>query len=533
MNFQFDDLTTQNVRKKFTSCIDGFFGFKKLVELFKEKLRIHSLENIESFFDISTQRENYIGIIKFYFPEENPFPGFQIISRIDQKVLEEILIILINLRYSDLQLGLKFEEIYDIKTEINFFTNLAKITQAHSKQEHFLLTKDYKSFIQSLDFKKEYLEFNISKTNMIMIICELFILHFNFEKKIDTKVYMKHKKSFMDFLSFFKDGFFDFLNLDIFYLITQQIMSSNKIDYQEITEIIKNFNVEHYFTSILELKDISNIPGTHSTDVIFNISGFLSQNSNKKLQWKYMQSHLPYLEQVSVNWSASSKNKIYSQIWKKNNNQGRIKSLIGNIKEHVFDQNIFHKSHETAIKTGQHIASLIQAKKLYKDQIMNFMSFSLGTIVTFEFLLKFQEISHRKVGDVLLMGSCVELRHFHKNIHRLIGFRGNVAGKVKIAYSKNDKILCYVFRLVNLENALGYFGTTHKKIAKALKENDHYFSKWKIEKILEYVKSKVEIYDFSNLILGHKDYRKKLYYILKKIDFCSNFKNFLSIEKTQ
>lgn len=65
----------------------------------------------------------------------------------------------------------------------------------------------------------------------------------------------------------------------------------------------------------------------------------------------------------------------------------------------------------------------------FSNKQIHIISYSLGTVLNFELLLYLQAMnSNIKVGDVLLLGSCIESERFENEVHRLLGKNGIVTG---------------------------------------------------------------------------------------------------------
>lgn len=98
--------------------------------------------------------------------------------------------------------------------------------------------------------------------------------------------------------------------------------------------------------------------------------------------------------------------------------------------------NPFLKAYENAKRTGQVIAHMISKLGLFQNNKKNFIGFSLGTVLVFELLQKLSETNQsHKVGDVLLLGSCIEKEIFETQVWRLLKKNGLLEGKIKVAFS--------------------------------------------------------------------------------------------------
>ena len=102
------------------------------------------------------------------------------------------------------------------------------------------------------------------------------------------------------------------------------------------------------------------------------------------------------------------------------------------------------------------------------------------------------------INNVLLMGGATVIEDSEKSLWRNI-FRENVAGRIINCYSSFDDVLSYLFKICIMKTPIGIMKLNIKD------ENGEY--------------PIVEDYDFSDIKLGHLEYRKKFETILKRIDF--------------
>ena len=102
------------------------------------------------------------------------------------------------------------------------------------------------------------------------------------------------------------------------------------------------------------------------------------------------------------------------------------------------------------------------------------------------------------VNNILLMGEAAVIEESERDVWRNI-FRDYVAGRIINCFSEYDDVLSYLFL------------TFMKKIPIGIKKLDIK------DENKEY--SYIENYDFSDIKLGHLEYRKKFGIILKRINF--------------
>ena len=102
------------------------------------------------------------------------------------------------------------------------------------------------------------------------------------------------------------------------------------------------------------------------------------------------------------------------------------------------------------------------------------------------------------INNVLLMGGATVIEESEKNKWRDI-FKENVAGRIINCYSKCDNVLSILFKSCIFNTPIGIQTLDIKS------EDEEY--------------PIVEDYDFSDIELGHLDYRKNFDIILKKTNF--------------
>ena len=144
---------------------------------------------------------------------------------------------------------------------------------------------------------------------------------------------------------------------------------------------------------------------------------------------------------------------------------------------------------------------LLSNEDFYGCQI-NLVGFSLGCQVIKNFLNEIDEFKNSKnnkfmINNVLLMGGATVIEEYEKNKWKNI-FRENVAGRIINCYSKCDNVLSILFKACIFKTPIGIQKLDIKS------ENGEY--------------QIVEDYDFSDIQLGHTEYRKNFDRILKKIN---------------
>ena len=136
-------------------------------------------------------------------------------------------------------------------------------------------------------------------------------------------------------------------------------------------------------------------------------------------------------------------------------------------------------------------------EEFYDCQI-NLVGFSLGCHVVMSCIKELNEFKYHgfMINNVLLMGGATVIEDSEK--WRDI-FKDNVAGRIINCYSKFDDVLSYLFTICMTKIPIGIDRLNIKN------ENNEF--------------SKNEDYDFSDIKLGHLQYRKKFEIILERIKF--------------
>ena len=147
---------------------------------------------------------------------------------------------------------------------------------------------------------------------------------------------------------------------------------------------------------------------------------------------------------------------------------------------------------------GRMLALFLMNNDEFSDCQINLVGFSLGCQVIAKCLDELHQFKCKKfmVNNVLLMGGATVIEN--KEIWRDICI-DNVAGRVINCHSKYDDVLSYLFKICIGKAPIGIDKIDIKD------EKGEY--------------AIVDNYDFSDIKLGHLDYRKKFKIILKRINF--------------
>ena len=129
------------------------------------------------------------------------------------------------------------------------------------------------------------------------------------------------------------------------------------------------------------------------------------------------------------------------------------------------------------------------------------------------------------IGDLCLMGGCNDLTTFGHNLHKLIGSKGSVQGKVTVMYSMYDSVLAYLFKSIRLgEYPLGYKRMSKQFLADCLIEQDEMFKTMSRQQVIDYIDSRVENVDMSELVNSHFVFKYRLRRTLPYFDFVGDLK---------
>ena len=284
-----------------------------------------------------------------------------------------------------------------------------------------------------------------------------------------------------------------------------------------------------------------------SKTMILGVSGFLSEDSDKSEEWMQLVFQCDFNDIVALNWSSDNFENLTNNIWPTLHNtistnfanreteHGNSKLLSGiNVVLDLYKDNPFIKAYKNAEVTGAHLCeAMLQTSEFRAHRRLDIVSFSLGTVVALNMLLTLEQsgseslkagVNDFYLGDVVLMGSCVDQKQFLNNVHRLIGTNGIVKGRLIVVFTKNDSVLKYLFKLARLnENAIGFHNITVDEVVDALHNQDAYLGKLQKCEIEAIVRNKFSCYDLTGVIESHGDYRKKLGYVLKIIGFKNSY----------
>ena len=160
----------------------------------------------------------------------------------------------------------------------------------------------------------------------------------------------------------------------------------------------------------------------------------------------------------------------------------------------------FELCYNKAECAGKILALFLMSNEEFHDCKINLVGFSLGCHVVMNCLKELNEFKEHNfiINNVLLMGGATVIEDSKINLWKDI-FRDNVAGRIINCYSKCDIVLKYLFPSCMRKSPIGI-----DKLNLNDENNDYSIN---------------EDYDFSDIRLGHLDYRGKFKIILKRIKF--------------
>ena len=274
------------------------------------------------------------------------------------------------------------------------------------------------------------------------------------------------------------------------YDIETKILGSNNYTY-----INKFYN----FKANIENDSILNISNKELSEAIKFIP--LTKNRNS------------HIVTILISGFLSQKDGLYS--WRnffnydrENSNYYMLKWPASDVLSYVFkiiispisSATTFISSYKKAEFVGKILALFLTCNDEFNDCQINIVGFSLGCQVVVNCLKELNNLKKHRymINNVLLMGGATIIEEYEYPLWRNI-INNNIAGRLINCYSDSDDVLDYLFRI-----CMG-------KIAIGLKKIDIKEEKGEYEL--------VDNINFSDINLGHLEYRKKFGIILKRINF--------------
>ena len=249
-----------------------------------------------------------------------------------------------------------------------------------------------------------------------------------------------------------------------------------------IPKIFGNMEFKNSFINLIPLTK-----NRHSNTITILISGFLSEKDDINSWEQFFDYDRNNSNYYLFRWPSSDISTLI------------FKSLI-----FIFNAaNLFLECKRKAKYAGKILALFLASNEEFNNCQINLAGFSLGSQVLKYCLKELDEIKgHRiMINNALFLAGATVMREEKKNIWRN-KFKNIVGGRVINCYSKYDWVLENLFKLCVRKNPIGLNKMNIKD------ENGEY--------------DVVEDYDFSDLHLGHTEYRKNFKKILSRINFLNS-----------
>ena len=171
---------------------------------------------------------------------------------------------------------------------------------------------------------------------------------------------------------------------------------------------------------------------------------------------------------------------------------------------------------------------MLDKVNLFNDTAVCMVGYSLGSLLIFDTLTTLYDLAAPVVvGDVCLLGSVVSVNELYDNIHKLIGTKGVVQGKLTVVYTIHDTVLAYLFRVVKLgQTPIGLKPLDKTALVRSLRANDPVLCKWTPHEVLEYLNQKLTNLDGSDYIDGHGAHMTQIHKTMAKVDFNNDANHF-------
>ena len=511
------EFKTKNVPKFLEKNILEVFEILKLVNESNEKEQVNSIEikNEESKIEI-----DYDSFIVYYFQflnkESIPF---------DMENKETLFNILLYSNLKDIYKNPKLKKIFvdnylDIIECLNYFEGISEFEKAINDKENELNLIDIKLENIFNNYKIcdnhlytiasfFYLVINIMKDTEINNINKGPQNHKenNLNKPLMIKILKNILKSFAKFCLnevYTSETYKSLFNYFKNYLIGKEIDVKTNEYYgpEDIEKKIRNTENNKYIseyenligkikvgelfsTLLMGLKDFFKLipleKERNSQTITILISGYLSQMDGFD-SWK-----------LFYNFDKDNSN-YYLFKWPSSNAISlAIRAYID-----IFNSAAsFISCYKKAEYAGRVLALFLLSNEEFHDCQINLVGFSLGCQVIKNCLNELNEFKKNKfmINNVLLMGGATVIEESEKNKWRDI-FKDNIAGRIINCYSKCDNVLSYLFKSCILNTPIGI-----QKLDIKGEDGESPI---------------VEDYDFSDIPLGHLDYRNNFDKILKR-----------------
>ena len=433
--------------------------------------------------------------------ELNPFVG------IDKAI---VFLIFLYSNLKDIYKNPNIKELF-----INNYLNIARIINYYDGISEYEDSINKRKSISFIDDKLKIIfeKYKINK-NHLFIIASFFYLVFNEAKNICEPLLSKILRNILySFSTYCPDKIYTFEKymflLNYFSRTLKQNEKEQKINkaysFYDIEEKIKNSNnyihikkldafkenidkggILDFFKDKLyeQIKFIPLTKNRYSNIITILISGFLSEKDGL-YSWRNF-----------FNFDRENSN-FYMLKWPASDVLSYIVKVLAFFWPSITS---FLSCYEKAEYVGRILALFLVSNKEFNDCQINLVGFSLGCQVVVSCLKELNDLkkSRYMINNVLLMGGATIIEKYEYGLWRNI-INNNIAGRLINCYSNSDDVLSYLFRICKIKTPIGI-----EKI-NIRDENGEY--------------ELVDNYDFSNINLGHLEYRKKFAIILKRINF--------------
>ena len=243
----------------------------------------------------------------------------------------------------------------------------------------------------------------------------------------------------------------------------------------------------YYYTNFIRLSPFQKYISSNIVTIF--VSGFGSENDVHCIEWKkYIENDPKNSTYYFYHWPGDSFTKII------------FKSLPINFKGIKFDSDlpkVFMESKEKAKVSGKLLSLIIRSRLFFGNRQINLVAFSLGNHVIKNCLKELNNKDDGKmiINDITFMAGATTFKD-RLNWYKI--FNNTVGGRIINCYSKVDNILKYLYSNCTGNEPIGN---------KELNINDGKGGK-----------NIVENYEFTDLNMGHLDYRERFSEILKRIN---------------
>ena len=189
---------------------------------------------------------------------------------------------------------------------------------------------------------------------------------------------------------------------------------------------------------------------TRSRIINICISGFLSQETNKRKEWADLVDFCDRknMELLSLKWLSSTNDALYDFFSRNYAELVGFKGIISSKLLPVFGlakiliDNPFLHSLAEAKKTGLYLAHLLGDLQIFGNSKVNLIGFSMGTIVIYECLKELKRMGRFDIiHDVVVMGGIINRDDIKSLTLNMIN------GRWIHCFSKKDWALKFLFRL--------------------------------------------------------------------------------------